>query len=93
LKAAKELTLIVYRITGVFPKEEIHGLTSQRRRAAVPILSNIAGGCGRGTDKGTVSFLYNAKGSLFEVETQLIIAGELGYASQDLLAMGLIRLK
>lgn len=82
-KEAKALTLMVYRITAGFPKEEAYGLTSQLRRAVVSIPSNIAEGCGRGTDKGTVSFLYNARGSLFEVETQLIIAGELKYANQE----------
>jgi four helix bundle protein len=84
-KEAKLLTLMVYRITSEFPKEEAYGLISQLRRAAVSVPSNIAEGCGRGTDKGTVNFIYNARGSLFEVETQLIIASELNYATPEIL--------
>jgi four helix bundle protein len=85
-RQAKKLTVMVYKITAGFPKEETYGLTSQVRRAAVSVSSNIAEGCGRGTSKGTVNFLYNARGSLFEVETQLIIAGELGFASEESMA-------
>ncbi len=74
---------MVYRLTGEFPKEELYALTNQLRRAAVSVASNIAEGCGRGTSKGTANFLYNARGSLFEAETQLIIARELRYASEE----------
>ncbi len=59
----------------------MYGLVSQLRRAAVSIPSNIAEGKGRRTDKEFLLFLHNARGSVFEVETQLIIAGQLGYTS------------
>ena len=73
LEIAKE----VYKVTNSLPKEEMFGLTSQIRRAAVSISSNIAEGRGRSTKKDFISFLYIAQGSLFEVETQLILAREL----------------
>jgi four helix bundle protein len=63
---AKVLTVMVYIITTVFPKEETYGLTSQLGRAEVSVPSNIAEGCGRGTSNGTVNFLYNAGGSLLK---------------------------
>ena len=78
----------VYRATQSFPTDERFGLTSQIRRAAVSIPSNIAEGQGRLTRGEFRQFLGHAKGSLCEVETQLIIAQNLGYLSdpQSLLA-------
>jgi len=73
LAIAKE----TYKITKVLPKEELFGLTSQMRRSAVSISSNIAEGRGRSTRKDFVSFLYISQGSLFELETQLLLAKEL----------------
>src|SRR3989344_9666054 len=73
LAIAKE----TYKITKVLPKEELFGLTSQLRRSAVSISSNIAEGRGRSTRKDFVSFLYISQGSLFELETQLLLAKEL----------------
>jgi four helix bundle protein len=67
----------VYAITKSLPKDEIFGLTSQMRRSAVSISSNIAEGKGRSTRKDFVSFLHIAQGSLFELETQLLLAKEL----------------
>jgi four helix bundle protein len=67
----------VYAITKSLPKDEIFGLTSQMRRSAVSISSNIAEGRGRSTRKDFVSFLHIAQGSLFELETQLLLAKEL----------------
>ena len=64
----------VYVLTKSFPKEEIYGLVSQMKRAAVSIPSNIAEGCGRRTDKELHNFLNIALGSLIELETQLEIA-------------------
>lgn len=73
----------VYTITNCFPREELYGLTSQVRRSAVSVPSNIAEGCGRGTTKDYMYFLRISFGSLFELQTQLIIAKELGYVSEE----------
>jgi len=73
----------VYKITKDFPGHEIYALTSQLRRASVSVSSNIAEGCGRRTSRDFVQFLYNAMGSLREVESQLIIASRLSYLSED----------
>jgi four helix bundle protein len=74
-----QLCVAVYGLAGGFPREELYGLTSQIRRAAVSINSNIAEGHGRGTPKQLLQFLGVARGSCFEVQAQLLIAGELGY--------------
>ena len=72
----------IYRLTQGFPREELYGLTSQIRRAAVSIPSNIAEGQGRLTRGEFRQFLGQARGSYAELETQLIIAKNLGYWSQ-----------
>ena len=82
-KLSVELNKMVYGVTGNFPKDEIYGLTSQLRRASVSISSNIAEGCGRRTSKDFVQFLHNASGSLKEVGSQLVLAMDLGYISDD----------
>ncbi len=69
----------VYEATGTFPQEEIYGLTAQMRRAAVSIPSNLAEGAARTGRKEFAQFLSIAKGSLSELETQLLISAELGY--------------
>jgi len=69
----------VYQSTQGFPKEELYGLTSQIRRSAVSIPSNIAEGKGRYTAGEFRQFLIQARGSLLELETQIQIAGNLGY--------------
>lgn len=76
---AIELVVEIYRITRTFPKEELYCLTSQMRRAAISIPSNIAEGQGRRTRKEFANFLSIAHGSLREIETQLIIAQQLQY--------------
>ena len=76
---AIELVTETYLKSQSFPKEEIYGLTSQIRRCAVSIPSNIAEGCGRKTDKDFNNFLGISLGSAFEFETQLIICKNLGY--------------
>jgi four helix bundle protein len=79
---AIELVVDIYSSTRNFPKEEVYGLASQLRRAAVSVASNIAEGKGRCTDNEFLLFLHHARGSLFEIETQLTIAGRLGYIAQ-----------
>ena len=63
----------------MFPKEEVFGLTSQLRRAAVSLPSNLAEGAGRASKKEFVHFVHIARGSLNEMETQLLLAQDLGY--------------
>ena len=77
-----ELVLLVYRLTESFPKEEIYGLTSQIRRAAVSIPSNIAEGFMRGA-KEYCHFLKIALGSAAELETQVSISKDLGYCEEQ----------
>jgi len=78
-KKATQLALEIYRLTQSFPKDELYGLTSQMRRAAVSVASNIAEGKGRYSPKEFVQFLYRARGSLLELETQIFIAQQLRY--------------
>jgi len=78
-----ELVKEVYKAAQSFPKEEIYGLTSQIRRSAVSIPSNIAEGHARNTTGEFIQFLGIAKGSLAELDTQIIIAAELGFISEQ----------
>jgi four helix bundle protein len=80
-----DLALEIYRLTADFPKTEQYGLTSQLRRASVSIPSNIAEGHARKTRREMQRFANIAKGSLAELETQLIIAGELKFLTYDAL--------
>jgi four helix bundle protein len=80
---AIELVTETYLKTKSFPKEEIYGLTSQIRRCAVSIPSNIAEGCGRKTSKDFSFFLGISLGSAFEFETQLIICKNLEFIKQE----------
>jgi len=82
-KKSMAFVLDVYRCTQAFPKIETYGLTSQLRRAAVSVPSNIAEGQARLTTGEFKQFLGNARGPLMEVETQILIAGDLGYLDQN----------
>ncbi|HEX9882631.1 MAG TPA: four helix bundle protein [Desulfobaccales bacterium] len=73
----------IYQLTQKFPKTEIYGLTNQIRRAAISIPSNIAEGQGRNSAREFRQFLAIALGSIAEVETQLIIAREIAYLTQE----------
>jgi four helix bundle protein len=81
-KVSKELTLKVYKLSEAFPDTERFGLTSQIRRSVISVPSNIAEGAGRNSKKDFNRFIAIALGSLFELETQLIIAHELGYTEE-----------
>lgn len=76
---AHRLTLKIYKITKEFPKEELFALTNQLRRASTSIGSNIAEGCGRGSNKDYAHFLQMTIGSAFEVDYQLLLAKDLSY--------------
>jgi len=80
---AMDLVTEIYEVSHKFPREEIFALTSQLRRAAVSIPSNIAEGQGRSSRKEFLYFLGNAKGSLSEVETQVLIARKLDYIDDE----------
>ncbi|MDB5261397.1 MAG: hypothetical protein JWQ14_678 [Adhaeribacter sp.] len=80
---SRSLANKIYEITKSFPKEEIFGLTSQMRRAAVSVPSNIAEGCGRQYSKDAIQFFFVARGSLYELETQLYIASDQRYVLPD----------
>jgi four helix bundle protein len=80
---AFELAFHLYKTTHSFPREEMYGLSSQIRSAAVSVASNIAEGKGRASDKDLLRFLGNAKGSLFELETQVALAERLSYVSHN----------
>jgi four helix bundle protein len=77
---AMDLAAEVYSLTGQFPKDEVFGLVSQARRAAVSIPSNIAEGAARNSRKEYIQFLYVALGSVAELETQLLLAARLKLA-------------
>ncbi len=82
-KESHKLVLEIYKITKSFPREEIFGLSSQIKRAAVSITSNIAEGFGRFSKKEQIQFFYISLGSLIEIQNQLLIARDVGYLSTN----------
>ncbi len=78
---ADEVAVLIYRATRRFPREEMYGLTSQMRRAAVSVPSNIVEGCARETQAEYLRFLEVAFASLRELHYQLNLAGRLGYSA------------
>lgn len=84
---AMQLSVKVYELTSEFPREEQYGLTSQMRRASVSVISNIAEGHGRDTRPQLIQFLSMARGSVFEVEAQLLLCTEL-HMGPDRLVQG-----
>jgi four helix bundle protein len=81
---AHQLTLSIYQATSSFPSEEKYGLVTQLRRSAVSIPSNIAEGCGRGSDPELGRFLQVAMGSASELEYELLLSHELGFVNREL---------
>ena len=81
-----DLSVEVYKATSKFPKEEIYGLTSQIKRSAISIPSNISEGAGRNSNKEFIHFLGIANGSSYELQTQLIISNKLNLISDETLA-------
>lgn len=82
---AMDLSVEVYKATSKFPKEEIYGLTSQIKRSAISIPSNISEGAGRNSNKEFIHFLGIANGSSYELQTQLIISNKLNLISDETL--------
>lgn len=79
---AVDLSVLVYDFTGEFPRSELYGLSSQMRRASVSVASNIAEGSARGTKRDFRQFVKLARGSNCELQTQLVIAGQLGFGNR-----------
>jgi four helix bundle protein len=82
-KKAIQLTIDCYSFSDSFPRSEIYGLTSQLRKASVSVPSNIAEGYGRGSRKEYLRFLWISQGSLKELETQILIAKNLGFVKPE----------
>ncbi len=76
------LSVAIYRVTGKFPPCEVYGLAAQMRRASVSIASNIAEGKGRFSDKELLQFPSHARGSTYEIQTQIELARMLGYLTE-----------
>ena len=85
-KKSIELSKRVYQLTKTFPSNELYALTSQMQRAAVSISANIAEGAGRVTDKDFAHFLSIALGSAYELETELVLAQNVGYLDEAVCA-------
>ncbi|MFK5879108.1 MAG: four helix bundle protein [Flavobacteriaceae bacterium] len=82
-KESKDLCVLVYKLTKIFPTSEKYGIISQINRSSVSIPSNIAEGAGRNSNNDFARFIHIATGSSFELETQLMIAFEIGYIDNE----------
>ena len=82
-RKSHEFTLLIYKATARFPRDERYTLTSQVRRAAASIPANIAEGCGRRTDADFARFLQMAAGSASELDYHLLLASDLGFLTKD----------
>jgi len=82
-REAHALALLTYKITAAYPTTELYGLTSQMRRAAVSVMSNIAEGCGRNGDRELTRFLNIALGSLTELESLTLLSKSLEMCDQS----------
>jgi len=92
-KESMKLAKNIYSLTSTFPREEIYGLTSQMRRASVSIPSSIAEGAARGSNKDFTRFLYISMGSLSELETQLLLAMDIGFINNNELDESIQKIK
>ena len=95
-KKAHKLTLVVYEVTRVFPRDELYGITSQIRRSCISVPANIAEGCGRGSDAEFARFLQIAMGSASELEYHPLLAHDLALLSTpdyERLASGVTEIK
>ncbi len=94
-KASMDLASLVYELTSKMPGEEKFGMISQMRRCSVSVPSNIAEGCGRSSHKQLSNFLDIANGSLFELETQLILSKKVKLIASnesELMALNRVRM-
>lgn len=82
-KEARVLVKLVYNTISIFPKEEMYGLQAQVKRSVISIPSNIAEGCGRHHRKDSLQFFYIARGSAYELETQLYLAFDLEFIPEE----------
>jgi four helix bundle protein len=92
-KKARQLVKLIYDITELFPSDERFGLINQMQRCSVSIPSNIAEGCGRQHSKDSTHFLFIARGSLYELETQLYVSYDLNYITDEKLTEGLNKIE
>jgi four helix bundle protein len=80
---ARALAVLTYKLTADYPKTEIYGLTSQMRRAAISVSSNIAEGCGRNSDRELARFVRIALGSLTELDSLVVLSDDLDMGNED----------
>ncbi len=81
-KYSRVLVSEIHQLTKSFPREEIYGLVNQMRRSSISIPSNIAEGCGRNHKKESIQFFYISRGSLYELETQILLSFDQNYCTE-----------